>query len=175
MSRQSSNNISKKKFTSAQQVYDCALNLLSYRDYSNKKIFERLQQKGADEQQAKESIVKLEEYGLLDEQRYADRVYEAWLAKRCYGRKHLQAELLKRGVRSQYIEEIMARFTPELECRQAENAAAVFIQRNQKKIISAADNDPKIYAAAVRFMAARGFSTRYMYILRDKLHFENEI
>lgn len=45
----------------------------------------------------------------------------------------------------------------------------------KKKIISAADNDPKIYAAAVRFMAARGFSTRYMYILRDKLHFENEI
>lgn len=175
MSRQSSNDIFKKKFTSAQQVYDCALSLLSYRDYSNKKIVERLQQKGADEQQVKESIEKLEKYGLLDEQRYAERVYEAWLAKRCYGRRHLKAELLKRGVRSQYIEEIMARFTPEIECRHAENAAIAFIQRNQKNFISAADNDPKIYAAAVRFMTARGFSTRYMYILRDKLHFENEI
>ena len=171
----SKKNSSKEKFTSAQQAYDCALNLLSYRDYSDKKMLERLQQKGADEQQAQESLAKLKHYGLLDEQRYAGRVYEAWLAKRYYGRQHLQAELAKRGVRAEYIAEIMERFTPELEAEQAENAAELFLQRNRKKIAEMQGFDKKIYAAAGRFMASRGFSTRYMHVLLEKLHFDNDM
>ena len=176
MWRQSSKkNSSKEKFTSAQQAFDCALNLLSYRDYSDKKMLERLQQKGADEEQAKESIAKLQHYGLLDEQRYAGRIYEAWLAKRYYGRQHLQAELAKRGVRAEYIAEIMERFTPELEEQQAENAAQLFVQRNRKKLETAEPHDKKIYAAAGRFMAARGFSARYMHVVLEKLHFDDDM
>ena len=171
----SKKNSTKEKFTSAQQVYDCALNLLSYRDYSDKKMLERLQQKGADEEQAKESIAKLQHYGLLDEHRYAGRVYEAWLAKRYYGRQHLQAELAKRGVRAEYIAEIMERFTPEMEAEQAENAAELFLQRNRKKIAEIQGFDKKIYAAAGRFMAARGFSSRYMHVLLEKIHFDNDM
>lgn len=171
----SKKNSTKEKFTSAQQAYDCALNLLSYRDYSDKKMLERLQQKGADEEQAKESIAKLQHYGLLDEHRYAGRIYEAWLAKRYYGRQHLQAELAKRGVRAEYIAEIMERFTPEMEAEQAENAAELFLQRNRKKIAEIQGFDKKIYAAAGRFMAARGFSSRYMHVLLEKLHFDNDM
>ena len=55
MWNRSSRKSSKEKFTSAQQAYDCALNLLSYRDFSNQKMRERLQQKGADEEQAEEA------------------------------------------------------------------------------------------------------------------------
>lgn len=176
MWRQSSKkNSSKEKFSSAQEAFDCALNLLSYRDYSDKKMLERLQQKGADEAQAKESIAKLQHYGLLDEQRYAGRIYEAWLAKRYYGREHLKAELTKRGVRSEFIAEIMERFTPELEAQQAENAAELFVARNRKKLETAQPYDKKIYAAAGRFMASRGFSGRYMHVVLAKLHFEDDM
>lgn len=176
MWRQSSKkNSSKEKFTSAQQAYDCALNLLSYRDYSDKKMLERLQQKGADEAQAKESLAKLQHYGLLDEQRYAGRIYEAWLVKRYYGRQHLKAELAKRGIRAEYIAEILERFTPSLEAQQAENAAELFLQRNRKKLETAEPHDKKIYAAACRFMAARGFAAGYMHILLEKLHFEEDM
>lgn len=175
MMKQSSRKSSEKKFTSAQQAYDCALNLLSYRDYSDKKMLERLQQKGADEQQAQASVDKLKHYGLLDEQRYAQRIYEAWLAKKAYGRQHLQAELAKRGVRAEYITEILAQFTPELEQQQAENAAALFLQRNRKRLAEAEPGDKKIYGAAGRFMAARGFSARYMHVLLAKLHFADDM
>ena len=99
MWNRSSKKSSKEKFTSAQQAYDCALDLLSYRDFSKKKMQERLQQKGADEEQAEEAIEKLQEYGLINDERYANRVYEAWLNKRCYGRQHLAAELSKRGIK----------------------------------------------------------------------------
>ena len=51
----------KKQFSSAQEAYDCALNLLSYRDYSEKKMLERLQQKGADAEQSQQALEKLQQ------------------------------------------------------------------------------------------------------------------
>ena len=166
---------SKEKFTSVQQAYSCALDLLSYRDYSEQRLRERLQRKGAEEEQADEAIAKLRRYGLVDEQRYAECVYEAWLGKRCYGRLHLQAELQKKGVRQELISEILQRFTPELEEMRAENAAELFLQRNRLKLAGARQNDKKIYAATGRFMASRGFSSRYMTILLEKLRSDNDI
>ena len=138
-SRSLRNKKKEEGFTSAQQVYDCALDLLSYRDYSHKDMLERLQRKGATKAQALEAVTKLEDYGLLNEERYALRVYEAWLAKRYYGRQHLQLELSKRGIRADVAAEIMERFTPDVEEQQAENAAQLFMQRNQRKLTEEAD------------------------------------
>ena len=98
-------------------------------------------------------------------------MYEAWLAKRYYGRQHLQMELTKRGIRSDVAAEIMERFTPDIEEQQAENAAQLFVQRNQRKLTAETDNK-KIYAAAGRFMAARGFSSRYVHIYWVNCHFQ---
>ncbi len=175
MWRQSSKNKQdKKQFASAQEAYNCALDLLSYRDYSNKKMLERLQLKGADAEQARESVAKLESYGLLDEERYSRRVYESWLTKRCYGRKHLQAELAKRGIRAEIAADILALFTPADEEQNAQRAAELFCQRNRRRLTQEADKK-KIYAAAGRFMAARGFSARYMHIILDRLHFDDDM
>lgn len=175
MWKQSSRTKPEKKFTSAQQAYECALDLLSYRDYSEQKLRERLQQKGADEEQAGEAVARLRSCGIVNERRYAENIYEAWLGKRCYGRLHLQAELQKRGVRQELIDELLQNFTPELEALQAENAAALFMQRNRQKLAAAQRYDKKIYAAAGRFMAARGFSSRYMTILLEKLRLNSDI
>lgn len=175
MWKQYSKKNSEHKFTSAQQVYDCALNLLSYHDYSEQKISERLRQKGADTQQISSVISKLKNYGLLDERRYAFRVYENWLNKRYYGRMHLQAELNKHGIETQYITEILAEFTENEEIKQAENAAELFLLRNKKKIAEQEMGDKRIYSTAARFMAARGFSSRYMNILLKKLQGKDEI
>lgn len=164
-----------KNFTSAQQVYDCALNLLSYHDYSEKNLLERLLNKGADRQTAEEVLKKLKDYGVIDEHRYAFRVYENWLAKKCYGRAHLKAELNKRSVKAIYITEVLEEFSSEIEECQANNAADLFIKRNSKKIAANSSFDPKIYGAAVRFMAGRGFSSRYINILLKRLHADDDI
>ena len=185
MWNQSSKKSYKEKFTSAQQAYDCALDLLSYRDFSKKKMQERLQQKGADEEQAEEAIEKLQEYGLINDERYANRVYEGWLNKRCYGRQHLAAELSKRGIGGELSQRVLARFTPELEAEQAANAAELFLQRQRAKLAQLEDESldskaklllrNKIYAAAGRFMASRGFSSRYTQILWEKLQVNTDI
>ena len=185
MWNRSSKKSSKEKFTSAQQAYDCALDLLSYRDFSKKKMQERLQQKGADEEQAEEAIEKLQEYGLINDERYANRVYEGWLNKRCYGRQHLAAELSKRGIGGELSQRVLARFTPELEAEQAANAAELFLQRQRAKLAQLEDESldlkaklllrNKIYVAAGRFMASRGFSSRYTQILWEKLQGNTDI
>ena len=172
-------------FASAQEAYDCALNLLSYRDFSKQRMQERLRLKGADAAQAAEAVAKLEDYNLINDERYASRVYEGWLNKRCYGRQHLAAELAKRGLGPELSQEILARFTPELEDQHAANAAALFKQRYQSKLAQAQREDlnaqermlaqRKIYAAAGRFLASRGFSARYMQILWEKLEVNTDI
>ena len=185
MWNRSSKKSSKEKFTSAQQAYDCALDLLSYRDFSKQKMQERLQQKGADEEQAQQALTKLQEYGLINDERYAQRVYEGWLNKRCYGRQHLAAELSKRGIGPELSQQVLAQFTPELEEQQAANAAELFLQRHKAKLALLEDESldskarlavrNKIYAAAGRFMAARGFSSRYTQILWEKLQVNTDI
>ena len=80
----------------------------------------------------------------------------------------------KRGIRPDVVAEIMERFTPDIEEGQAENAAQLFVQRNQRKLTAETDNK-KIYAAAGRFMAARGFSSRYVHIILGKLHFSDNM
>jgi len=173
------NRFSKKnsntEMKSSAEAYDKALDLLSYHDFSDKAIADKLKRKGASEEQAKEAVEKLNEYGILNEERYADRVYAAWLNKGSYGKLHLQAELSKRSVRQELISEILDKFTSDIEEEHAKKAAGIFLTRNKKKIDLLGMKDPKIYGAAVRFMVARGFSAQYVHFLFDEIHFEDDI
>lgn len=200
------------RFTTADQVYNYALSLLTYRDYSKAEMLSKLIKKGGSEDFSRLAVAKLLEYNFLNEERYAFRVYEMWLEKRIYGRAHLQAELKKRNIEADAIAKVMEAFTVEFETARAENAAELFMQQNRKKLqelkqfdIEDADDSceecisslrskssfragkfssksvkqyaarQKLQAAAGRFMAARGFSGRYMHILLNKLHCDNDM
>lgn len=170
----------KKVLRSADEAYDYSLNLLSYRDYSEAELEQRLMRQGADLEVAQSTVAKLVEYGLIKEERYAERIYASWLQKRYYGKSHLAAELQKHQLKPELQLEILAIFTPEQEQENAEAAAMLFIERNKKKLeaLSKADDSKekqKLWAAGARFMAARGFSARYMAVLMNKLHRNNDI
>lgn len=210
---------SELRFTTSEQVYDYALNLLIFRDYSRAEMLAKLVKKGAQENLAQCAVTKLAEYNFLNEERYAFRVYEMWLGKRVYGRNHLQAELRKRSIERECIVKIMETFTAEQEAERAEAAANLFLQQHKKKLqeldslskeedFAESDNEElcapsvkqrhifkggrsrsgglgraaermaalkKLQSAAGRFMAARGFSGRYMHILLEKLRNDNDM
>ena len=160
----------KLQLETEQQTYDYALNLLSYRDHSQKELRQKLTRKGASLEQAQSSIDKLTDYGIMDEERYAQRVYEAWLAKRVYGRQHLVAELQKKGVPSACAQLVLEQFPDAMEAERAELSAQQFCKLNRKKIAQGlASGDPKekqkLYAAAGRYLAARGFGGGYMELM----------
>lgn len=162
----------KLQLETEQQTYNYALNLLSYRDHSQKEMRQKLTRKGASPEQIQNSIAKLTDYGIMDEERFAQRVYEAWLAKRCYGKQHLVAELQKKGVPQEYANDILEQFTHEMEAERAAVAAQQFCKANQKKIANGLNSvDPKekqkLYAAAGRYLAARGFGGSYMELMLE--------
>ena len=145
----------KKSLTTSNQVYEFALKLLGNRDYSEQELRSRLLRRGAAPEFCDQTVAKLKECHLLDEQRYAQKVYEAWLDKKVYGRLHLQAELLKKQVEPQYVPAIMAQFTGEQEEARALAAFAVLARRKDQKYDCTTE---KGVAALVRYLTSRGFS-----------------
>lgn len=169
----------KKVLKSAAEAYDYSLNLLNFRDYSEAELEQRLMRQGASKDDAKSTVAKLVEYGLVKEDRYAERVYNSWLQKRYYGKSHLAAELQKRLLKPELQLQVLENFNSELELEHAQAAAQLFIERNHKKLEGLAEAEPKekqkLLAAGARFMASRGFSARYMAVLMEKLYKYNDM
>lgn len=173
MRKQFSKADSQGNFDSAQKVYDCALNLLAMREFSEKELLERLERIGIEHRLALEALSKLKEKGLINERRYAILIYGNWLRKKIYGRRHLHLELLKHGISAEYVTEIMELFTPDLELKHAEQAAEAFCRRLKRKIRS--EDKRKLYSVAIRFIAAKGFSAEHARVLLNKLDLFEDI
>ena len=156
-------NRSSKNLTTEQEAYDYALDILSYRDYSRKDMELKLKRKGADTGIIKSTIQKLLEYGFLDEKRYGQRVFEAWLSKKYYGRCHLQ----KKNVAERYINDILAQLSEAEEQERAEKALQSCLKRNPKKYDPATQEGR---AAIGRYLYARGFASKYIQKSINNIH-----
>ena len=86
---------SSKTLTTADEAYEYALSLLDRREHGEKELSQKLKRKGFTVPLISETLAKLKRFNLLNEERYARRVFELWRNKRIYGRLHLQAELEK--------------------------------------------------------------------------------
>ena len=149
----------KKEFADVDEVYDRALDLLALREHGGDDMCEKLLLKGASENQAREAVARLKEAGLIDEMRYGQAVYRAWLAKGCFGKAHLVGTLTKKLVDKSVWDEIISQFTDELEAQHAETAAQMFRLKYIKKKF---ENRRKLWATAAGFMVNRGFGSKYM-------------
>lgn len=141
-------NRSSKNLTTEQEAYDYALDMLSYRDYSHKDMELKLKRKGADAGIIKNTIQKLLKYGFLDEKRYSQRVFEAWLSKKYYGRSHLRLELQKKNVAERYINDILAQLSEAEEQERAEKALQSCLKRNPKNMILLRRKDGPLLAGS---------------------------
>ena len=86
-----------KSLTTSDEVYEYALSLLDRREHGEKELVQKLKRRCPSSELIRETVAKLKEYDLLNEERYARRVFESWRARKVYGRLHLQAELIKSG------------------------------------------------------------------------------
>ena len=143
-----------KSLTTNSEVYEYALNLLDRREYGEKELVQRLQQRCPDAVLIRETVAKLKEYDLLNEERYARRVFESWRAKKIYGRLHLQAELLKKQVGEAYIPAVLSMLSEEEEIWRVQAAYRQIAGRRNKKYDCTTD---KGVAALARYFSARGF------------------
>ena len=143
-----------RSLTTSEEVYEYALSLLDRREHGEKELVQKLKRRCSSERLIRETVEKLKAYDFLNEERYANRVFEAWLGKKVYGRLHLQAELFKKQVNETYIPEILQRLTEEEEAQRVEAAYLQIAKRRDKKYDCTTE---KGVAALVRYFSARGF------------------
>lgn len=145
-----------KKLTKSNEVYEYALRLLDRREYCEAEMIQKMKRRGAPEEIILQIIAKLKEYDLLNEERYAARVYEAWINKKVYGRMHLKAELIKKQVPDIYADAIMENFSDEEEEERAVAAVEKALHRRDGKYDPSTQKGKN---ALARYLAARGFSS----------------
>ena len=143
-----------KPLTTSDEVYEYALSLLDRREHGEKELVQKLQRRCSSAELIRETVTRLKEYDLLNEERYAKRVFESWRARKVYGRLHLQAELLKKQVGETYIPIILSMLSEEEEARRVYAAYRQIARRHDKKYDCSTD---KGAAALARYFAARGF------------------
>ena len=121
---------------------------------SSEVLVQKLKRRCLSAELIRETVAKLKEYDLLNEERYARRVFESWRSRKVYGRLHLQAELLKKQVGEAYIPVILAMLSEEEEAQRVRAAYRQIAGRRDKKYDATTE---KGVAALARYFSARGF------------------
>ena len=143
-----------KPLTTSNEIYEYALSLLDRREHGEKELVQKLRRRCSSAELIRETVARLKEYDLLNEERYAQRVFDSWRVRKVYGRLHLQAELLKKQVGEAYVPIILSMLSEEEEAQRVKAAYQQIAGRRDKKYDCTTE---KGVAALARYFAARGF------------------
>lgn len=144
-----------KPLTTSAEAYEYALSLLDRREHSEKELTDKLKRRACPPALIWETLEKLKSYDLMNEERYARRVFESWREKKSYGRLHLQAELAKKQVEEACARPLIQSLSEEEERERVLAAYARVQKRKDAKYDCATE---KGTAALCRYLAARGFA-----------------
>lgn len=83
-----------------------AMNLLLYRDRTEKELLEKLRDAGFSEQEAEEGVRYTASFGYLNDRRYAENY--VWFAKEKKSRGRIRRELEEKGIPEEIAEEALS-------------------------------------------------------------------
>ena len=89
-----------------------ALYLIEYRSRTKRELYDKLIVLFG-ESATKHAIERLEELGLIDDEKYASEYAEVLLDKKGFSRQRAEFELMKKGIDKDMIEEILDELEPE--------------------------------------------------------------
>ena len=125
-------------------AFEKATDILGTRMHSKKEIFDKLFKKGYEKQVIEKVILKLEDYGFVDDRLFAKEFVSSSLR---YSKKVKEQKLRQKGVSSDIVSEILGNESDfsefELCKKQAEKYA-------KSKDISTKDGVQKLYASLLR-------------------------
>ncbi len=124
-----------------------ALRLLEKRDYSRKMLMDKLTEKGASEEDAREVADWLCELGVIDDARFAELVVRHY-AQKGYGEKRIREELYRRGIDRELWEDALAALP------RADDAVYLLLRSRLK----ARDASPEALQKAQSYLLRRGYS-----------------
>ena len=127
-----------------------AIYLLEKRDYSEKELYKKISEKYS-EQKAAEAVAYSVKCGYVDDERYARRLIEKYLAR--YGKKRVSAELFQKGIDKELSEQLLE----EQYDLEQESEKIVALLRSKLKGAMPADRkeSEKVFA----FLCRKGYSS----------------
>jgi len=106
------------------EAKETALRFLSFRRRTEKEIKDRLKRKGFDEKIIRHTIDKLKEYDLINDFEFAQSWVKERLAHRPRGKKLLQQELWKKGIKKEIIDRVIEKL-----CRDEDRSALQLLEK----------------------------------------------
>lgn len=79
-------------------AFIAGLRFLSYRDHSSKELVTKLVRKGHKRESAESAVVKLSEYGYVNDERYAHSLAESLTERKGMNINAVRSELLRKGI-----------------------------------------------------------------------------
>ena len=142
-----------KTISSSKSALNSALRILTRRDHSRYELVLKLKQRGFSREDIDHAVSACEEYNYIDDLRTA-KVYIRQLKRKGYGKKRIQLELRKKGLRGDRVLSILDESVSETDDSEA---AERVVKKNLKRFKRERDlkkRRDKIY----RFLQARGFA-----------------
>lgn len=141
-----------------------ALKLITIKDRTKKEIYEKLRQKGYDENAVIEEIAFLEEYGYINDFNYAKKFISDSVNIKKWGSRRIYSELTRKGIEREIIDSLL-NFDNEEEVLMAE-----FQKRFKNSDLSNIKERRRIFG----FFMRRGFkSSSIQYVLNKNSAFED--
>ncbi len=115
-----------KNISSEQRIIEVkrtAYNYASYKPRTSKQIRNKLKQKGFADNEIEIAIVFLDEFNLLDDQKYAFTFAKEYIKRKPCGKSKIIHELINRGINKELSEKAAAEAVPEEEIYELAKAA----------------------------------------------------
>ena len=138
---------------SQKNAINSALRILTPRDHSEYELVRKLKQRGFSREDIDGAIAYCKQFDYINDERTA-QVYIRQLKRKGYGKKRIQLELNKKGLKGTRIQGILDECVSETDEREG---AELILKKNIKRFQRERDElkrRDKIY----RFLHARGFS-----------------
>ena len=88
-------------------AFIAGLRLLSYRDHSHKELAAKLVQKGHKREYAEDAICMLENYGYVNDERYANSLLHSLYERKGLNVNAIKSELIRKGVSREIAENVV--------------------------------------------------------------------
>lgn len=131
-----------------------ALYLLGGRDYSRKELYKKLLNNYSEET-CEKVLDFVEEYGYLDEERYAKRLARQCIEVKKYGVRRAQYMLLQKGIDRETAEAVLAEYPEETRL---EGLVQLIEQKYSDRLFGEGLEGRKELQKVVAALARRGFS-----------------
>lgn len=136
------------------QLKQSALNYLSRRHHSKNEIRTKLRQKKFDSEQIEQTLNELEQNNYIDDHSFAQIFTDEKVKAKNWGKNKVKSELIKRGVSSKVITDVISeKFSGESEIE----AGLELAKKKLKKLLNRNIEPKKIQSSIYSFMISRGY------------------